>query len=307
MKRNLISIIIVNWNSSELLRNCLNSIKQSDSSVHYEIIVIDNDSSDNSVSMVKKEFRDVILVENEENVGFAKAVNAGIKKSHGNLIFLLNSDCELKESNTLEKVKLFFAQESMVGILGLQMVFPDGIPQASGGQFVSVGQLVKQQILFLDSPVFHRIKNRFRKNESAAFYEVDYVSGACLFVKRDVINDIGLFNDDFFMYGEDMEFCHRAKQRGWRVAILATVKVVHLKSQSTKKNLEKALLNSIKNNCFLVEEFGGRFKAFLAHAIYSIGLVIRLFLAFFRKYESPECYGKVLLGNLKLQFQLLFR
>jgi len=303
----LISIIIVNWNSSDLLRNCLNSIKQSDTSVHYEIIVIDNASSDNSVNMVKKEFRDVILVENEENFGFAKAVNAGIKKSEGDLIFLLNSDCELKESNTLEKVERFFARNAMVGILGLQLVFPDGIPQSSGGKFVSVGQLVKHQILFLDSPVFHRLNDWLRKKKNAAFYEVDFVSGACLFVKRDVINDIGLFNDNFFMYGEDMEFCYRAKQKGWRVAILPTVKVVHLKSQSTKKILEKALLNSIKNNCFLVKEFRGKYNALIAHAIYSICLFIRLFLAFFRKHESPECYGKVLLGNLKLQFQLLFR
>jgi len=305
MKKLILSIIIVNWNGCKILRNCLNSIIKLNKAENYEIIVVDNASSDESVEMLEREFPQVKLIVNEMNYGFAKANNIGINSCFGDIILLLNSDTEIIERGAFQKVVYFLNNNNEIGILGLRLVFSDGSEQSPGGKFLSVWQLVKYQILFLDSPIFYKMRNKLSKKKNDEFYEIDYVSGACLFVKRKVFEEIGLLNEEFFMYGEDMEFCVRAKQKGWGIGILPSVRVVHLKSQSTKKNFEAALTNAIKNNCFLVRKFYGKNKALIAHTIYTFGLLLRLFLAFFRKNESPKSYFKIISNNFKLQYQLL--
>jgi len=121
-----------------------------------------------------------------------------------------------------------------------------------------------------------------------------------MFLRRKVIADIGLLNENFYMYGEDMEFCYRAKQRGWRCAILCSVTAIHLKGQSTKKNIESILIHSIKNNCGLVSHFYGQKYVFVSHLIYSLGLFLRFVLAFFRKDQKPNSYLKLLMKNFQL-------
>jgi len=301
----MISIIIVNWNTCELLRNCLNSVVDKNKDCIHEIIVVDNASSDSSVVMIQNEYPQVRLIKNKKNYGFAKANNIGINSCSGNIILLLNSDTEIIDKDTFRKVVDFLNKDNQIGILGLGLIFPDGTDQSGGGKFLSIWQLIKYQILFFDSPIFHKIKSKLPKKQKDEFYEIDYVSGACLFVKREVIEDIGLLNENFFMYGEDMEFCFRAKQKGWGVGILPTIRVVHLKSQSTKKNLEAVLTNNIKNNCFLVRKFHGKNEALIAHTIYTFGLLFRFFIAFFRENESPTLYFKIISNNFKLQYKLL--
>jgi len=300
MNESLFSIIIVNWNSSDLLRNCLKSIPRANSDGKYEIIVVDNASTDNSVLMVKQEFPDIILIENKENFGFAKATNIGIETSKGDVIFLLNSDTELKTENTFGIVEQFFSQHNDIGIVGVNLIFPDGVPQAPGGKFISNWQLFKYQVLFLSSPLFYRLKENFSPGKKREFYDIDYVSGACLFVKRKAIDDIGLLNESFFMYGEDMEFCYRAKRKGWRRVILPSVETIHLKGQSTKKNIENVLIHSIRNNCYLIKTFYGKKSGWLAHTIYEIGLLLRFLLAFIRKNQKPVSYAKLMLKNIQL-------
>lgn len=300
MNQSLFSITIVNWNSENLLRNCLKSIHRTNPGGKYEIIVVDNASDDNSVIMVKQEFPDVILIENKENFGFAKATNIGIETSKGDIIFLLNSDAELKTENTFGIVEQFFSQHNDIGIVGVNLIFPDGVPQAPGGKFISNWQLFKYQVLFLSSPLFYRLKKDFFSSKKQEFYDIDYVSGACLFMKRKVIDDIGLLNESFFMYGEDMEFCYRAKRNGWRRVIFPSVEVIHLKGQSTKKNIENILIHSIKNNCYLIKTFYGKKSSWLAHTIYEIGLFLRFLLAFIRKNQKPVSYAKLMLKNIQL-------
>ncbi|MHA1742860.1 glycosyltransferase family 2 protein [candidate division KSB1 bacterium] len=301
MNSSLISIIIVNWNSSGLLRNCLNSIIETNLDRNYEIIVVDNASTDDSVKMVKSEFPDVVLIENKENLGFAKANNIGIKASNGDIILLLNSDAELKTPNTLKKVNQFLAKHSEIGILGLNLIFPNGVPQSPGGKFISTWQLFKQQILLLNSPLAYQVKSKLQPAKNTQFYEIDYVTGACFFVRKEVIRDVGLLNESFFMYGEDMEFCYRAKQKGWRSAILPSIEVVHSKGQSTKKNIEQILSHSINNNCLLIKRFYGNTSAFLAYLIYILGTFIRFVLAFLRKNEKPMVYLKLMRNTIKLR------
>ncbi|MBN2090303.1 glycosyltransferase family 2 protein [candidate division KSB1 bacterium] len=302
MNQLLFSIIIVNWNTADLMRDCLNSIPRTKPDGKYEIIVVDNASNDDSVAVIKQNFPDSILITNTENLGFARATNIGIKASRGEIILLLNSDAELKSKQIFEQVERFLMNHADVGIVGVSLIFPDGMPQASGGKFVSNWELFKQQILFLDSPLFHRIKRKLGTATNSQFYSLDYVTGACLFVRRRVLDEIGLLDENFYIYGEDMEFCYRARQHGWRSVILPSLQAIHLKSQSTKKNLEQILIHSIKNNCFLIEQFYGKKSAIVAHLIYSIGLCWRFFLAFVRRDQKPSVYLKLIVKNFQLMF-----
>lgn len=299
MNNSLFSIIIVNWNSSDLLRNCLGSIPHTNPEGRFEIIVVDNASIDNSVKMVKQEFHHVKLIENEQNLGFAKATNLGIKASCGKYILLLNSDAELKTCNTLKKVEQFFELHDEVGILGVNLIFPDGVPQAPGGRFISNWQLFKSQVLFLSSPMFYRMKDKFFSSKMQEFHSIDYVSGASMFVQKKVFDEIGMFDEGFFMYGEDMEFCYRAKQHGWRSVILNTIETIHLKGQSTKKNIDDVLFHGIKNNCLLIKRFYGYKSSLIAHNIYMIGLFFRFITSFFRRDIKPLQYFKVIASNSK--------
>lgn len=300
MEKTLFSIIIVNWNTAELLRNCLLSIPRTNPAGRYEIIVVDNASSDHSVTMLKSEFSQVQLIENRENLGFARATNLGIQASRGEIILLLNSDAELQSAHIFEQVERFLNHHADVGIIGVSLIFPDGTPQASGGKFVSNAELFKQQVLFLDSPLFHRIKHKLGAATNDQFYPLDYVTGACLFVRRSVLEQIGLLDENFYIYGEDMELCYRAKQHGWRSVVLPSLQAIHLKSQSTKKNLDQILIHSIKNNCFLIEKFYGRSRAIIAHLIYAMGLGLRFLLAFIRRDQKPSVYLKLMVKNFQL-------
>lgn len=294
MNQTLFSIIIVNWNSRDLLSNCLRSIPNANPNGNYEIIVVDNASSDDSVSMVRREFASVLLIENSENLGFAKATNVGIKASQGDVILLLNSDAELKTTSTFERIEQFFFSHKDVGILGVNLIFPNGAPQAPGGKFISNWELFKSQVLFMKSPLFFRWKDRIFPRKNPGFYDIDYVSGACLFLRRKVIEDIGFLNENFYMYGEDMEYCYRARQNGWRCAILDTVEAIHLKGQSTKKNIETILIHSMKNNCELISTIHGKSSVWLAYLIYEAGLFLRFWLAFIRKDQKPVSYLKLM-------------
>ena len=296
-KNPMISIVIVNWNGCELLKKCINSIYKTSTTSHYEIIVVDNASTDNSVCMIKEQFKNVILIENKKNEGFAKATNMGIKRSKGSIILLLNSDVELKELNTLNKVEKFLSEHQEIGILGPNLIFPNGIPQAPGGKFISNWQLFKTHVLFMRSPIFYQLRSKFLSNTPKEFYDIDYVSGACLFVKKIVLEEIGFLEENFFMYGEDMEFCYRAKMHGWRNVILPTIDVIHLKGQSTKKNLDQILKHSIKNNYFLIQKFYGKNKIMITHLIYQIGLAFRFILSWISKSGTSTSYLKLMTYN----------
>jgi GT2 family glycosyltransferase len=299
MNQTLFSIIIVNWNSRELLRNCLKSIRSANLNGKYEIIVVDNASADASADMVRKEFPTVLLIKNSENLGFAKATNLGIRSSQGDVILLLNSDAELKTPGIFERIEQFLFAHQDVGILGVNLIFPDGVPQAPGGKFISNWQLFKSQVLFMSSPLFFRWKHKIFPRKNPEFYGIDYVCGACMFVRKKVIADIGLLNENFYIYGEDMEFCYRAKQQGWRCAILNTVEAIHLKGQSTKKNIENILIHSMKNNCQLIKTIHGKSNSWLAYLIYEAGLFLRFWLAFARKDQNPFAYLKLMSRILK--------
>lgn len=231
-----LSIIIVNYNTKGLLRETLESIYKNPTYREFEIIVVDNGSSDGSQEMVKKEFPDVILIENKQNLGFAKANNIGIKIAKGKYILLLNSDTEVLRG-TLDSCIDFLEKDEAkeIGILGCKVMLPDGkldlacrrgfpTPKNSFFKIFGLAKLFPKSRFFAGYNLTYLDENQS--------YEVDSVVGAFMLIRREVIDKIGLLDEDYFMFGEDIDFCFRAKQNGFKVYYYADAKIIHHKRGS---------------------------------------------------------------------------
>ena len=221
-----LSVVIVNWNTRELLRACLESIRQHTSGITCKIIVVDNASHDGSSAMVRQQFPDVRLIENTENLGFAAANNQAIRMARGNAVILLNSDTELVE-NSLRILHDFLFSRDSIGAVGGRLIYPGGAPQWSYGFAPSLGRM-----LWISLSGFLRIQ-RGRKpsavipaaTESA--HAVEYIVGADLMVKKSVLDRVGLLDESFFAYFEETDLCARIRRAGYEVWFTPETFIVH--------------------------------------------------------------------------------
>jgi GT2 family glycosyltransferase len=229
MNQCLLSIIIVNWNTRDLLRDCLSSLFD-DPQADYEVIVVDNGSSDGSACMIRHEFPAVQLIENTQNDGYARANNLGIRSSCGRYLLLLNSDT-LVSAGALPRLIDFMEQHPTAGACGPRLVRADGRPQsyAFGGD-PTLGYLLRRGASQL---LLHRPLHDWATSATLA---VDWVSGACLLARRAAIQQAGPLDERFFMYFEDNEWCLRIRKAGWSVYYYPAVEIVHLGGQSLARN-----------------------------------------------------------------------
>lgn len=221
-----LSIIIVNFNTRDLLSNCLRSIF-SQKGVSFDVWVVDNASRDGSVIMVENEFPKVKLIKNKENLGFAKANNLALQKSGGRFLFLLNSDTILK-GQTLIKIIDFLGKNPQIGILGMKVLNPDGSLQPSVGKFYN---LVNAFLMLFGGERLGLLRSSPLKIE-----EVDWVAGAALIVKREVLEKAGLLDENLFMYMEEVEWCFRVKKAGFRIFFYPEAEIVHYTRASGSKS-----------------------------------------------------------------------
>jgi GT2 family glycosyltransferase len=209
-----VSIIIVNWNTKKLLHDCLASIYKFTRDIDFEVIVVDNGSSDKSSDMVKKDFPQVKLVINKDNLGFTKANNKGIKIAKGKYILLLNSDTYLVE-NSLKKLITIANQKEKVGAIGPLLLNEDKSVQQSVGFFPHLPQVL-WWMSFLDDLPFGYLLKPYHVNHDL-FYkkpeDVDWVTGAAILVPRKVIDKVGLLDEQIFMYGEEVSGVIASKER----------------------------------------------------------------------------------------------
>ena len=283
----ILTIIIVNWNNKNLLRNCLKSIYNSQNYYNYEIIVVDNNSEDGSVELIKNEFPNVVLIENNKNLGFAKANNQAIKIARGNYILLLNNDTVVTNTYCFDRMIELMEKNSQIGILGCKLLYPDGTLQSCGESFPSVWGIFKSQILFA------KTWKRFGKNKQGDnhFKEIDFICGACLMTRKEILDQVGLFKEKYFMYGEDVEFCYRVHKAGYDIGVLMDESIIHLHSKSTEKNLTEMLYHSITNelkNLRMLHH--SKLEVLFAKIFHLIGILIRAFLVIFRKGKKPGDY-----------------
>ena len=237
-----ISIIIVNYNASRLLKDCIDSIYREATTVPFDIWVADNDSTDTSVPMVRQNFPHVNLIENKENVGFAKANNQAIKKCTGDYILLLNPDTIVLQ-NAVEKTVDFMDENSTIGICGCKVLNEDGTLQFACRRSiptpgVAFFRLTGLSRLFPNSKVMAKYNLTYLNPNEAN--EVDAVSGAFLMVRKQVVDNIGTLDERFFMYGEELDWCLRTKKAGWKVMYYPDAEIIHYKGECSKHNSRKA-------------------------------------------------------------------
>jgi hypothetical protein len=222
-----LSVAIVNWNTREMLRECLGSLLQHLSDVEYEVFVVDNGSTDGSVEMVAEYFPTVQVIRNEENKGFACANNQAIRASSGRYVLLLNSDAFVQD-NSLQKMVAILDANPQIAIAGARLVYPDGSFQVSHGPLPSLNA-ERLSLLGLD----RLLRKRQPINSDTGFIETGTVEGACLIARREALDQFGLIDEDFFFFSEEVDLCYRAHKNGWKVVNIPGTCVVHVAGGST--------------------------------------------------------------------------
>lgn len=230
-----LSIIIVNYNGKNFLKNCFESIILHCSSITYEIIVVDNNSSDGSQAYIKEEFPEVILFDMKENLGFGKANNFGVAHSKGDNILLLNNDTILLGSlaTLIEEI-----EKEDIGIIGIKMLNGDKVYTSSVGKFPKPLDLLKLSNLNEKRKEF--ITGVFKEDK----YKVDWVSGSFMMITRKDWESISGFDEDFFMYVEDVDLCKRMEKLGKKIIFISNINYVHF--VGFNKSREVKLINGYK-------------------------------------------------------------
>jgi GT2 family glycosyltransferase len=251
-----VSIIIISWNTETILKDCLSSVYEQTHDVTFEVIVVDNASSDASCEMVKREFPSVTLIENRENKGFAAANNQGMAEAKGRYILLLNSDT-IVLNGAIEKAIFFADAHSQAAVVGCRVLNPDMTLQPTCFMFPSILNML------LESSGLHRLSatSKFFGRKRMAWWdrsdvrEVDVVTGCFVLVRRQAIQQVGVMDERFFMYAEESDWCYRFKRAGWKNMFTPDAQIIHLGGQSTKMTrasmtvrLRKSILQFMKKH-----------------------------------------------------------
>ena len=275
----MLSVCIVSYNVREFLRNCLQSVYSQASGIDLQVIVVDNSSDDGSTRMVREEFPNVILIENHRNVGFAKAMNQAIRETTGNYILLLNPDT-LIMGDAISKTLSFMERTGDAGIVGCRIANPDGSVQLSCKNFPSMLDLfLKMSFLYKLFP-----HNRFFGRPYMSYFnygdtrEVDVVMGAFMMTHRNMIDDIGLLDEQYYMYSEEVDWCWTAKQKGWKVYFYPAAEIVHYGGQSTKSAADRMFVELQKSECKFFRKHHRPEVALSAKALLFIGMLTRAVL-----------------------------
>lgn len=230
-----LSILIINWNTLEVTRNCLLSVREHLGSCDAEIILVDNDSADGSADMVAAEFPEVQLIRNDENVGFAAANNQAMEVAKGEYFLLLNSDTLVLDDVLQQSVEYLDANPE-VGVMGCRVLNHDRTLQVSCSRYPSFLNLTLMTT-GLDRLSKPRWFQRYRYPLRSAHEEqgVDTISGCYLMIRRETVEQVGMLDDGFFFFGEETDWCRRVKRSGWGIRYAPVGEIIHLGGASAKK------------------------------------------------------------------------
>lgn len=280
-----LSVVIVNYNVKYFLEQALRAIYQSKTTFDFEVFVVDNHSVDGSVEMVRQQFPQVELIASKENLGFSKGNNLAIRKAQGKYVLLLNPDTIIKE-DSLQKVVDFMEAHDDAGGLGVKMMDGEGnfLPESKRGfptPYVAFCKMTGLSKLFPKSKRFNQYHLGFLDKNTT--HKVDVLSGAFMLLRKSLIDEIGSLDEDYFMYGEDIDLSYRIKKAGFENYYFADTEIIHFKGESTKKgsfNYVRMFYNAMI--IFAKKHLSGS-KATYLTSLLSLAIYARASLAFVRR------------------------
>ncbi len=301
-----ISIVIVSYNVKPFLEQALNSILKALEGISSEIFVVDNGSGDGSALLVKERFPQVKLIENKENLGFARANNQALKIAKGKNLCLINPDTLVQE-DTFKVCLDYLNTHSDVGMVGCKILNPDGTLQLSCRRsfptpWVAFTKVTGLSHLFPRSKFFSKYNLTYLDPDKEA--EVDAVSGSFMMAKRKVIEEVGFLDEIFFLYGEDLDWCYRIKQKGWKIIYLPQTQIIHYKGQSAREAPFDVLKVFYQAMYLFIKKHFKKGWSFLPRWFLVAGVIIRGGISFFSRFISKGIIP--LIDTAFLQLGLLF-
>jgi len=290
-----VSVIIVNYNVKYFLEQALHSLKRASRNLQVETIVVDNNSPDDSAGWIRERCPWVKVIANKENVGFSKANNQGMAIAQGRFFLILNPDTILQE-DTIEILVRFLEENSEVAAVGPKIIFPSGVfdytcRRGFPSPWVSFCKQSGLSKIFPKSPRISRYNITYINPDVSI--EVDALQGACMMVRREVYDTIGGFDEDYFMYGEDIDWCYRMKKAGWRVHYLSTTQIIHYKGESTKRsNISRNKYFYGAMHLFVRKHFRSRWE-YLFHPALDLAILFRHLIAGIRRVINVLAYPAI--------------
>ncbi|HOJ70321.1 MAG TPA: glycosyltransferase family 2 protein [Syntrophorhabdaceae bacterium] len=274
-----LSVIIVSWNSQEFLVPCLTSVFNKNPDFDFEVILIDNASTDHSIGSVKEVFTQVKTIENKENIGFTRANNQGIGVSKGEYILLLNPDTIIIEENLFKKWVTFMDEHPEAGASGCRLIYPDGVHQVGDAGYKPSLKTVINFSFFI-SRIFSQFRGLFVNYKKLTHpVEVDWICGADFLVRRSILDKVGLMNEDIFMYADDIEWGCRIRDYGYKIFYLPHFSIIHLQGGSAKKREDIGSFSNLwlKNIRLFFKYCNKNQPVFLYDVVISTGFLLRAF------------------------------
>jgi GT2 family glycosyltransferase len=274
MHHTKLSIIIVSWNVREDLLGCLKSVRDNKPSDEYEVIVVDNASSDGTVECIRREFPTVTLIANEQNWGFAGANNEGIQKAEGQYILLLNPDT-IVHKTSLDTLICFMDSNPNVGACGPKPLNIDGMTQASVRRFPTFRGALHRYTILRNLGIFRKSYNNWLMKDFGydKQTDVEQLMGAALMVRRSAIEQVGMMDERFFMYYEEVDFCYRLKQRGWRIVFVPEATITHLGGRSAGQVPAARRVMRFASMFAFFRKHRGRFEAAMFSIVFKPGVI----------------------------------
>jgi len=285
-----LSIVIVTYNVKDFLFNCIGSIYKSNCDINYEIIVVDNNSLDKSKEYISSKYEDINYIYNNENLGFSKANNQGFKVAKGEYVLILNPDTIL-ENDTLQTMYDFMEDNINIGAAGCKVLNEDKTFQMAcrrsfPNPWNSFCKLFGLQSLFPNLKIFSGYNLTYKSaNET---YKVDALIGAFIFTRKSVIEEIGGFSEEYFMYGEDLDFCHKISDLGYDIYYYHKTSIIHYKGESTKRSS----INEVKHFYEAMEIFAKKYygKSIIFLLFLKFGIFLRELITYIEKYKSDMLF-----------------
>lgn len=272
----VLSIVIVNWNTQELLAACLTSVARAASGLPFETIVVDNGSTDGSQARLRRDFPWVRLIANPDNRGFAAATNQGIRASTGRWVLLLNSDTVV-QPGALDALVHFLDARPQAGAAGARLLNGDGSLQPSAHPMLTPGREF-WSLLFLER-LWPRARYRQERWDCATPRRVEALKGACLLLRRAALDQVGLLDERYFLYTEEVDLCRRLSQAAWELWYVPQAAVMHYGAASSRQTAEAMYVQLYRSKLQFYRKFGGAGCARRARLLYAAAYAPRALAA----------------------------